>query len=207
MNAFGVGRHYAGGMNMRRFIGINFVMALIVFPAIASAVAFDFWETGMSINEVIRVAQEHDLPIARENVIHARKRFDPKLIDDNFYKTSAAYYRTNLSGRSATIYLRFTDDPKFVREIEVRLHRITDRELFTKEMLGILSKKYGSYRELKELFYKSYEWRPDAYSRVSMRVDSGGASIVYADLRINKDFEDRRRQKEKESIKRDAGKY
>jgi hypothetical protein len=91
---------------------------MVVFPAIASAVAFDFWETGMSINEVIRVAQEHDLPIARENVIHARTRFDPKLIDDKFYKASAVYYRTNLSGRNATIYLRFTDDPKFIREIE-----------------------------------------------------------------------------------------
>jgi hypothetical protein len=182
-------------------------MMLIAFPAISLAVTFDFWETGMSMNEVIRVAQEHDFPIARDGVIHLRKGFDPKLIDDKFFQASAVYYRTTLSGRNAAVYLRFTDEPKFIREIEVQLHRITDRELFTTEMLGILSKKYGSYRELKELFYKSYEWRPDAYSRVSMRVDSGGASIVYADLRINKDFEDRRRQKEKESIKRDAGKY
>lgn len=192
---------------MRRFIGISSLMALIVFPAIASAIAFDFWETGMSINEVIRVAQEHDIPIARDGIIHGSKQFNQKLIDDKFYKASAAYYRTDLSGRSATIYLRFTDDPKFVREIEVQLHRITDSELFTKEMLGILSKKYGSYRELKELFYKSYEWRPDAYSQILLRVGGGGASLIYTDLRMKKDFEDRRREKEIKSIKQDAGKY
>jgi hypothetical protein len=207
MNAFGVGSHYAGGMNMRRFIGISFLMALIVFPAIASAVAFDFWETGMSINEVIRVAQEHDLPIARDGVIHLRKGFDPKFIDNKFFKASAVYYRTTLSGRDAAVYLRFTDEPKFIREIVVRVHRITDKEIFIDEMLGILSNKYGSYRELKELFDKSYEWRPDLTSQIVLRVGGGEASIIYRDLKITKDFEDQRKQKEKESIRKDAGKY
>jgi hypothetical protein len=192
---------------MKSFISLCCLVSLLLLPFVAFGVSFDFWETGMSINEVIRVAQEHDLPIARENVIHARTRFDPKLIDDKFYKASAVYYRSNLSGRSATVYLRFTDDPKFIREIEVRLHGINDRELFTKEMLGILSKKYGSYRELKELFYKSYEWMPDANSQILMRVDSVGASIVYTDLKIKKDFEDRRREKEIKSIKKDEEKY
>ena len=169
---------------MKKIVVLFFLIALILVPSVSLAVSFDYWETGMSINEVVRVAQEHDLPIAREGVIHARKKFDPKLIDEKFYKASAAYYRTDLSGRSATVYLRFTDAPKFIREIEVKLHRLADRELFTKEMLNILSGKYGAYRELKELFYKSYEWRPDANSRILMRVDSMGASIVYTDVRI-----------------------
>ena len=192
---------------MKVFLGIFSLVVLIMLPAISSAVSFDCWRTGMSINEVVRLAQEHDIPIAREGLIHARKGFDPKLIDDKFYKASAVYYRTSLSGRTTTIYLRFTDDPKFVREIEVRFHSIKDKELFTKEMLGILSKKYGSYKKLGGLFDKSYEWRPDRYSQILMRVLGGGASIFYTDLRIKKDFEEQRRQKEKESINKDAGKY
>ncbi len=192
---------------MRNFFGIIYLFVFIAFPTLSYAVAFDFWETGMSINEVIRVAQEHDIPIAREGIIHARQRFDPKLIDDKFYEASAVYYRTKLSGRNATVDLRFTDEPKFVREIEVQLHRITDRELFTKEMLGILSQKYGSHTELQEIFYKSYQWRPDPYTQILMRVGSGMASVFYTDLKIKQDFEDRRRQKEKESIRKDAGKY
>jgi hypothetical protein len=192
---------------MRKVVVLFFIVTMVAVPAIVAAVTFDCWETGMSINEVVRVAQEHDLPIARDGIIHLRKGFDPKLIDDKFFQASAVYYRTTLSGRNATVYLRFTDEPKFIREIEVRLHRITDRELFTKEMLGILSQKYGSHTELQEIFYKSYRWRPDPYTQILMRVGSGMATIFYTDLRINKDFEDRRRQQEKESIRKDAGKY
>ena len=192
---------------MKKIVVLCFLITLIMIPSISLAVSFDCWETGMSINEVVRVAQEHDLPIARDGVIHARKKFDPKLIDDKFYKASTVYYRTTLSGRNAAVYLRFTDEPKFIREIVVRVYTITDRKIFTDEMLGILRAKYGSYREIQELFGKAYEWRPDANSQVVLRVEGRDASIIYADLRINKDFEDRRRQKEKESIRRDAGKY
>ena len=192
---------------MRKVVGLFFIITMVVVPAIALAVSFDCWETGMSINEVVRVAQEHDLPIARDGVIHLRKGFDPKLIDDKFFKASAVYYRTTLSGRNAAVYLRFTDDPKFIREIVVRVYKITDRKIFTDEMLGILSQRYGAYRELKDLFEKTYEWLPDPYSRILLRVGGGEASIIYSALKINKDFEDQRRQKEKESIRKDAGKY
>jgi len=192
---------------MRKVVGLFFIITMVVVPAIALAVSFDCWETGMSINEVVRVAQEHDLPIARDGVIHLRKGFDPKLIDDKFFKASAVYYRTTLSGRNAAVYLRFTDDPKFIREIVVRVYKITDRKIFTDEMLGILSQRYGAYRELKDLFEKTYEWLLDPYSRILLRVGGGEASIIYSDLKINKDFEDQRRQKEKESIRKDAGKY
>ncbi len=192
---------------MRNIFGIIYLFVFIASPTPSFAVSFDCWETGMSINEVVRVAQEHDLPIARDGVIHLRKGFDPKLIDDKFFKAYAVYYRTTLSGRDAAVYLRFTDEPKFIREIVVRVHRITDREIFIDEMLGILSNKYGSYRELKELFDKSYEWRPDLTSQIVLRVGGGEASIIYRDLKITKDFEDQRKQKEKESIRKDAGKY
>jgi hypothetical protein len=192
---------------MKKIIFLWPLLTLLLLPSVSLAVSFDCWETGMGINEVVRVAQEHDFPIARDGVIHLRKGFDPKLIDDKFFKASVVYYRTTLAGRNAAVYLRFTDEPKFIREIVVRVYRITDREIFTDEMLGILSNKYGSYRELQELFEKAYEWRPDPDSRIVLRVGSGKASITYSDLKINKDFEDRRKQQEKESIRKDAGKY
>lgn len=201
------GLHYLHGMKMKGFLGIFYLILLVALPTFSFAVSFDCWRTGMSINEVVRVAQEHDIPLAREGLIHTRKGFDSKLIDDKFYKASTVYYRTKLSGRAVTIYLRFTDDPKFVREIEVRFHSIKDKEIFTKEMLSILSKKYGSYKNLGGLFDKSYKWRPDQYSQILMRVGGAGASIFYTDLRIKKDFEEQRRKEEIESINKDAGKY
>jgi hypothetical protein len=184
-----------------------FLVTLITFPGVSFGITFDIWETGMSINEVVGLARQHDIPIARDGLIHGYKKFDAKLIDDNFYKASTLYYRTNLSGRDSIVYLRLTDDPKFVREIEVKLFSITNRELFTEEMLGILSKKYGPYKEVKEMLFKGYEWRPDKYSQVLMRLFTYEASIRYTDLRIKEHFERQTREKEKKSIKKDSDKF
>ncbi len=192
---------------MKSLVLVFSLSALILFPTVSFGITFDIWETGMSINEVVGLARKHDIPIARDGIIHGSKKFEPRLIDDNFYKASTLNYRTNLSDRSSTVYLKLTDDSKFVREIEVRLFGISDRKLFTKEMLGILSKKYGSYRELKEMPFRTYEWRPDQYSQVLMRVAGAEASIIYTALRIKEHFENQRREKEKKSIKKDAEQF
>jgi hypothetical protein len=201
------GLHYSQVTRMKNFLGIFFFVLLIVSPTFSFGITFDIWETGMSINEVVGLARQHDIPIARESVYHASKGFDPKLIDDKFYKASVLYYRTTISGRSSIVYLRLTDDPKFIAEIDVRLLGITDRELFIKEMLGILMQKYGRYKERKEPVFQVYEWRPDQFSQIWMKVFGPEASIIYTDLRIKELLENQRREKERKSIKKDAGKF
>jgi hypothetical protein len=180
---------------------------LVLFPSDSLAIRFDIWETGMSINEVVNLARQHDIPIASDAIVHGSKKFEPGLLNKEFYKASALYYKTNISGRDSTVYLRLTGDSKFVREIEVRLFGISDRELFTKEMVGILSKKYGRYKELRETVFRVYEWRPDKSSRILMRAWSAEASITYTDLKIKEYLEKQRIEKEKKSIKKDAEKF
>ena len=157
----------------------------------------------MSINEVVSLARQHDIPIASDAILHGNKKFEPRLINKEFYKASALYYKTNVSGRDSTVYLRLTGDSTFVREIEVRLFGIKDRELFVKEMVGILSKKYGRYKELRETVFRVYEWRPDKSSRILMRAWSAEASITYTDLKIKEYLEKQRVEKEKESLKKE----
>ena len=192
---------------MKSSVLVFLLAALLIFPGVSFGLTFDIWETGMGINEVVSLARQHDIPIARDGLIHGYKKFDPKLIDDHFYKASTLYYRTNLSGRDSIVYLRLTDDPKFVREIEVRLFGITNKELFTEEMLGILSQKYGPHKEVKEIVFKGYEWRPDKYSQILMRFFGYEASIRYTDLRIKEHFEDQGREKERKLIKKDSDKF
>jgi hypothetical protein len=192
---------------MKSWVLIIFAATTITLPGVSFGITFDIWETGMSINEVVSLARQNDIPIARNGLIHGYKKFDPKLIDDNFYKASTLYYRTNLSGRNSIVYLRLTDDPKFVREIEVRLFGITDKKLFTEEMLGTLSQKYGPYKEVMETVFRFYQWRPDRNSQVRMRVSGAEASITYSDLRINESFENEKREKERKSIKKDSDKF
>ena len=192
---------------MKNFLGVFSFVVLIVSPTLSFGIAFDIWETGMSINEVVGLARKHDIPIARDGIIHGSKKFDPRLIDDSFYKASSLYYRATISGRNSIVYLRLTDDPKFIVEIDVKLLGITDRELFTKEMLAILKQKYGRYKERKEPIFQVYEWRPDQFSQILMKIFGPEASIIYTDLRIKELLENQRREKERKSIKKDAGKF
>jgi hypothetical protein len=180
---------------------------LVLFPSASLAIRFDIWETGMSINEVVSLARQHDIPIASDGILHGSKKFEPRLLNKEFYKASALYYKTSISGRDSTVYLRLTGDSKFVREIEVRLFGIKDRELFVKEMAGILSKKYGRYKETRETVFRVYEWRPDKSSRIQMRAWGAEASITYTDLKIKEYLEKERIEKEKKSIKKDAEKF
>lgn len=192
---------------MKSWVLVLLLGTLLMFPADSFGITFDIWKTGMSINEVVGLARKHDIPIARDGIIHGSKNFDPRLIDDSFYKAPVLYYSATISGRNSIVYLRLTDDPKFIAEIDVKLFGITDRELFTEEMLGILKQRYGRYKERKELVFQVYEWRPDQFSQILMKVFGPEASIIYTDLRIKELLENQRREKERKSIKKDAGKF
>jgi hypothetical protein len=192
---------------MKRTLFVITILIPIISPATSLAIKFDIWETGMSINEVVSLAKQHDIPIASDAIVHGSKKFEPRLLNKEFHKASALYYKTSISGRDSTVYLRLTGDSKFVREIEVRLFGIKDRELFAKEMIGILSKKYGRYKETRETVFRVYEWRPDKSSRIQMRAWSAEASVTYTDLKIKEHLEKERIEKEKKSIKKDAEKF
>ncbi len=56
---------------MKNFLGIFCLAVLIVSPTLSFGITFDIWETGMSISEVVGVARNHDIPIARDGIIHA----------------------------------------------------------------------------------------------------------------------------------------
>jgi hypothetical protein len=51
---------------------------LVLFTPDSSAIKFDIWETGMSINEVVSLAREHNISIARDGIIDRSKalKFD-----------------------------------------------------------------------------------------------------------------------------------
>ncbi len=97
------GLHYSQMTKMKNLLVIFSFVVLIVSPTLSFGITFDIWETGMSINEVVGLARKHDIPIARENIYHGSKKFDPKLIDDAFYKASVLYYRTTISGRNSIV--------------------------------------------------------------------------------------------------------
>ncbi len=46
-------------------------------PCAGWAVKFDNWETGISVNEIVSLASNHDIPIMRSGIVSIREHFDP----------------------------------------------------------------------------------------------------------------------------------
>lgn len=58
-----------------------------------------------------------------------------------------------------------------------------------------------------EIFFKGYEWRPDRESLILMRTFGSEVTITYTDLRMKKTVEEQRKQKARDSVRKDAGKF
>jgi hypothetical protein len=192
---------------MKNFLGIFSFVVLIVSPTLCFGIAFDIWETGMSVNEVVSLAREHDIPIAREGIIHGRSKFDAKLIDDNFFKASVLEYRTKIGEYGSRVSLKLTDPPKQVYEIEVGVYGIRNREEFLKEMIGILKQKYGLYKERRDWVFRYFEWKPDGNSQILLRMSSGEASVFYIDPGMKEAVEARKKEKELGAFRKDGKKF
>ena len=131
------------------------LLAVILFPGISHEISMDIWETGMTINEVVSVAREHDIPIARSGIITMKKGFDERTVNADFYKSSSAEYRTTIGENQASICLRFMDEPKLVYEIETKIYILKEKEAYTKELMDIMKGKYGTPRKRMEIFFNS----------------------------------------------------
>ena len=190
-----------------RLTAVIILLTIFLFPEISPAISVNIWETGMTINEVVSKAKEHNIPIARSGVVTMSRGFDPKLINDDFYKASSVDYGTKITERQATICLRFTDESRLVYEIETKVFAHRLMEGYTKELLKIMKDKYGSPQEKMDTVFKVYEWMPDKESMISMRPYGGTVTITYTDIGMKRALEDQRKQKDKDSVGKDAGKF
>jgi hypothetical protein len=201
----------AGGIGKRRVTTISIVvlwlLAFTLMPSAGWAVKYDMCETGISVNEVVSLARDHDIPVMRSGIVGIREHFDPKLVDDSFYKSSEVYYRTTIAGQPSTVYLRLTDNPKSLYEIEVRIFNIKNKIEFIQDMIKILQQKYGTYRERMETVSRYYEWKPDADSRIVLKGPGVEVSIVYTDIEMKRALDAQRRQEKQRSIHKDGSEF
>jgi hypothetical protein len=188
---------------------VLFMVVLIsgLFTGTSSAVRFNMWETEMSINEVVAVARKHNIPIARSGIVHGYSGFEQKLLDDNFFKAPVLEYQTRIGGFGSKVYLKMTDQPRQVYEIEVGIYGIKDRQQFTEEMVDILKEKYGPYRERKEIVFQYFEWSPDKNARIVLRMSTSEASVFYTDPRMKQGVEAKKKEKEIDAIRKDGKKF
>ena len=161
-------------------------VSVVVCPNSSSAVRFDMWETGMTMNEIVSVARKYNIPIARSGIVHGDSKFDQKLVDEQFFDASVLEYRTKIGQYSSKIFLKLSDQPKRLYEIEVAIYGIKNRDEFIKEMVEILTQKYGSYREQEKGGVHYFEWKPEVTGRITFRMSSMEGFVFYTDLKIKR---------------------
>jgi hypothetical protein len=150
------------------------------------AFKFDKWVSGMSIDEAMKVAETHDIPILRVGVVSAVTHFNPEV--RKYAGTATAfYYKDNLLGNRSTVTLSFSPVSKLLWSVGINWSGLeTSREAeLRNDVESLLSEKYGKPKDRgRDLFYGTTLWKISEISVVSMKVGFGSVNVSYVDKKI-----------------------
>ena len=184
----------------------------LISSSYVHAISFDVWRTGMSRQEVIAVAQQKNIPLARDGLIHANKEFNPQLLSGD---ATRYYYSTTLLYHAARVRLILSPAKaqygQFLYEIEVSFTDIRKNKDLLPYVSKMLEEKYGKGRIEKDIFLTHRVWKPEPDAEVRLISSTTTITIKYTDLKIKKFAEDLSRSTyelpNKPSNHKDAGKF
>lgn len=193
----------------------NVTLLLLLLQVVSTPVnafQFDTWTSGMSSREAMAIARDKDIPLVKEGLVSTSKRFNAdasvKYVDsaDNFY------YRTSLLGKNAKINLIFTPESKFLHTLRIQWAGSTKKDGFGQFVFETLTSKYGNHSSKeKDMFFETFFWRIDETNQVSMKTRANVLSVEYLDFTAHavaqKEFNTKREQRQRDSKKKDAGKF
>ena len=160
------------------------LFGLLHLPVTAMAIQFDMWETGMSQAEMIAVSASNDIPLKKVGITSTSSGFNPQYINTDFYKATAVGYETTILERNTTVVLKLTEEePKKLYEIEVQMHGEANDEKFNRELMEILTNKYGPpMKTFNEPGHKTIAWQQGDYGQIFWKKLSRPV-IVYRDIK------------------------
>lgn len=168
---------------MTRFLFVLFLFLVWISPAFA--ISFDIWETGMARQEIFSLAQQHDLPLAKNSLHHINKKYNPKLLVG---EATSYYYSTTLLNHHARIGLHLSPAKagygQFLYQIEVTFTDIRKNRDLAPYVLDMLREKYGRPSRDTNIIQRFYIWHPEPNSEVRLIAGSTTLQIKYTDLKI-----------------------
>jgi len=149
---------------------------------------YDKLISGMTLEEVMHVAESNDIPLHRAGVISGNKHFNPKV--RNYAKTATSfYYKESSLGRWATIYLSFSPVSKrlwLVVASWTTPGKSEQSELCT-EISSIICKKYGQPETHHNgLLFDDWKWKINSTGSVQMKAGSNSVKLSYIDEEMEK---------------------
>lgn len=154
---------------------------------------FDIWRLGMSIEEVMKKAEQKDIGLHRTGFISSIKHFNPAKSRKYMHSHNVFCYADKLMGKAATVTLYLTPTSRKLNKIVTRLHRhdIHRKSAFRYEIEAMLRKKYGKPRKPmtgigKSIFFDTLKWVVKGKYTVTMQVCTGQVDVIYSDKALTK---------------------
>lgn len=192
-----------------------FKIFLITISLISSISAFTFdkWKSGDSFQNVLYIAQDNDLPLAKEGIHHGEKHFRWHLLKDK-EKYRTFYYYDVIFGERARVLLSFTDKSNELYKIKIQWNFAgKDSTEFKETLFSILDKKYNKGQRDFEtnvgqnIFFKYRVWNYDNKTVINSRTSSHSIEITYLD-KVSQQVDLQTKKKKKLNIiVKDAGKF
>jgi hypothetical protein len=153
----------------------------------ADGFLFDIWMSGITVAEAINLAQEHDIPLHKAGIISDDKHFNPKLCRPYANTATEFEYNAQLLGRQARVAMKFTLTSKKLYSIRMVWSGpgISKKSEFRNQIEAMLTKKYRKPVEIKDhIIYKTYDFRINKFSIVTMRPGGNYVMLEYLDNRL-----------------------
>ncbi len=153
---------------------------ICLFPVDSNAFTFDVWESGVFIKKARRIAHRNNIEFVndasgqdddRVRFEDPRLRFDPdhnrldssgesyeanqgRLEFDHDQKCKKLEYLTRLFDQEALVTLKFTKMSNLLFEIDINWTNVSRKDsiFLRKKLIGILTKKYGSFEHERVVF-------------------------------------------------------
>ncbi len=163
--------------------------------------SFDIWKSGMDIEEILFTAKRHDIPLHRNGLISANKKFNPN-VSSKYAKTATRYYyKTKLLGRHATVNLYLTDLNKRLKMLSITWHNMKNKENsagFEEEITEMLSAKYGKPKSnIPKIFERTKKWVPSPKMIIELKMFPSSYVLTYWDIAMVQLDKKEKRQKNK----------
>jgi hypothetical protein len=189
-------------MDMKKIIPALILTTASFFPSDGNAFRFDQWESGMSLEEVVRIARKENIvmyenssaltqkgidPVAR---MFLNREVNPKYMED----TDRVSYGISLLKKWATVTLVFTPTSRRLASViltwsEYSIDGLKERRFdpdFVADVRQTIEKKYGKAVEIQEpddgmtLFRtRSCCWKIGGTDTISMTTDYKSLRLVY----------------------------
>jgi len=189
---------------------------LIFLSTLSSAFTFDIWESKITLDEAIQIAESNDIPLHKDGSISINKKFDIRFLYLKKYPNNRVFsYSTTLLNKRANVMLYFTKHSKELYSVKIRWGMYTKD--FMNTLYQLLDKKYGQKKVVipsnigELILYKTRQWQPDKNTLVQNKTSIGTTDLTYYDIEeTHKEEEERKKiqiEKKEKALIKDANKF